>query len=264
MFVGFDEILDFNREITITLDGGIMKNKITCTIIITICVFFMAGCGSNENPGAKTVGQNIYAGEYVSSSWHNDTLAQFRVNQNGELSGYLIVMYGYAYEMIGSIFSPGTLTLSIKDPTTHQPVPGSTSTGSCDGTGTCIGTTNAGPNETFQYVLKRVTPETNKYYGVFKGTLERSDSWPNGVCWFGIDYNGHIYGFADGFPPVSSTSFSGETNMSTGEITLKSASWSQDNATITGKIDAYGKIENGTWQDITSSGVFTGSILPIH
>jgi hypothetical protein len=240
-----------------------MESKIMCSILIIICVFLMAGCGNEHSSTIIGGEENRFAGEYVSSSWHNDTVAHFLVKPNGDLSGYLLVMYGYAYEMIGSISPSGTLTLSIKDPTTQQPVPGTTSNGSCDGTGICTGTTYASPSETFQYVLNRVTPNTNKYYGVFKGSLTGGDITPAALCWFGIDFNGNIYGFADGLPSTHpSASLAGVVNMSTGMITLENLSLSQFNITIIGNIGTDGSINNGTWQDSTSSGVFSALKMP--
>jgi len=217
----------------------------------------IAGCSGTTDITSQ------YAGEYVSSSWHNDTVAHLLVKPNGELSGNLLVMYGYVYEMMGSISPSGALTLSIKDPTTQQPVPGTTSTGSCDGAGTCTGTTNASPSETFQYVLNRVTPNTNKYYGVFKGSLTGGDITPTALCWFGIDFNGNVYGFADGLPSTNTTSLTGSVNMSTGMMTLENVSLSQFNITITSNIGADGSINNGIWQDTASSGVFSGSKMPV-
>lgn len=211
----------------------------------------------------SNIDQYKHAGEYVSSSWHNDTVAHFHVKPNGELSGYLVVSYGYAYEMIGTIISSGTLSLSIKDPVTQQPVPSSTSSGVSNGIGTLTGTTYASPNEHFQYVLKRVTPTTDRYYGVFKGTLTGNSS-STGTCWFGIDFDGKLFGFEYGLASTSSLSLTGEVNMTNGLITLRTAPGSYDNITITGTIGVDGSINNGTWQDSTATGTFSGAKMPIY
>lgn len=212
------------------------------------------------------INQAKHAGEYVSSSWHNDTVAHFLVKPSGELSGYLLVMYGYLYEMTGSISSSGTLSLSIKDPVTKQAKTSSTSTGMSSGIGMITGTTHASVNEMFQYVLQRVTPATHNYYGVFRGSLTNAGGTP-GDCWFAIDASGKLYGFESGAELgtlTSSLSLTGEINMATGAITLASVPGSSDSISISGTIGADGTINSGTWRGKRSSGTFSGSKLQLE
>ena len=232
-----------------------MKLRILCATLAALWLPLMAGCGSDSSTGNS--------GEYVSSSWHDDTVAHLLVKPTGEVSGYLLVMYGWVFEMTGSVSSSGTLTLSIKDPVTQQPVPGTTSKGTCDGAGTCTGTTYAGPNQPFQYALVRVTPHTNKYVGIYKAPLTLNDATPSGTAWFGIDSNGKGYGFEEGLPGTNTTSITGDVVATSGDITLTNTPTGSD-VTISGKIGTDGSISNGTWHTSLSSGKLSGSKLSLY
>jgi len=217
----------------------------------------MAGCGSDSATGGNS-------GEYVSSSWHDDTVAHLLVKPTGEVSGYLLVMYGWVYEMTGSVSASGTLSLSVKDPVTQQPVPGTTSTGSCDGAGTCTGITYAGPNQPFQYVLVRVTPQTNKFAGVYKVPLTLDDTTPVGTSWFGVDSNGKGYGFEEGLTVTNRTSIIGDVVPTSGDFTLTNTPLGSAEVAISGKIGTDGLISNGAWHTSLYSGKLSGSKLTPH
>lgn len=212
------------------------------------------------------IDQLKHAGEYVSSSWHDDTAAHLFVSPSGEISGYLVVSYGYAYMMTGFVSPSGAFSLSVKDPITQQPISSTISTGSSNGTGTLTGTTYAGPSVPFQYVIERVTPASNKYYGFFSCKLTNGDSSP-AYCLFAIDATGKVYGFVTGASLENGTSrvgLTGEVNMTTGAIRLTSMPWERDSITLTCTIGADGAVNNGTWQSGSYSGTFYGAKLPIH
>ena len=230
-----------------------MKSAILCLALAAICSGTIAGCGGEDS----TAGRN--SGEYVSSSWHDDSVAHLVVKPTGEVSGYLLVMYGWVYEMTGSVSTSGTLTLSVKDPVTQQPVPGTTSIGACDGAGTCTGTTYAGINQPFQYVLVR---QTNKYSGIYRAPLTHDDASPSGTTWYGIDSNGKGYGFAEGLS--GTTSITGEVVDATGNFTLTSIPSASVAVTISGDIGTDGTITNGRWVDSMLSGRLSGSRLPLN
>jgi hypothetical protein len=233
-----------------------MTLRILCATLTALWLPLMASCGSDSSAGNS--------GEYVSSSWHDDTVAHLLVKPTGEISGYLLVMYGWVYEMTGSVSSSGTLTLSVKDPVTQQPVPGTTSTGSCDGAGTCTGTTYAGPNQPFEYVLVRVTPQTNGFAGIYKAPLTLDDSTPSGISWFGIDSNGKAYGFQEGLPRTNSTSLIGDVVATSGDFTLENTPSGSTAVTISGNIGSDGSINNGTWHTSLYSGKLYGSKLSLY
>lgn len=234
-----------------------MTLRILCTTLTALWLALMAGCGSDSSTGGNS-------GEYVSSSWHNDTVAHLLVKSTGEVSGYLLVMYGWVYEMTGSVSASGTLTLSVKDPVTQQPVPGTTSTGACDGAGTCTGTTYAGPNQPFQYVLVRVTPHTNKFAGIYKAPLTLDDTTPSGTSWFGVDSNGKGYGFEEGLPTTNTTSIIGDVVATSGDFTLTNTPSGSAAVNISGKIETDGSISNGTWHTSFYSGKLSGSKLSLY
>lgn len=207
------------------------------------------------------IDQFKHAGEYVSSSWHDDSAAHFLVKPNGDLTGYLLVMYGYVYKIEGSISSSGTL--SLNDLFTGQPTP----VGVSNGAGILTGTTHASANETFQYMLKRVTPSTTSYYGVFKGALSNANGFPPGECWFAIDTYGKLFGFETGANLGTLTYklfLKGDINMSTGLISLNSVTGSSDRITISGTIGSDGTVRNGTWQGASASGTFSASKLELQ
>lgn len=232
-----------------------MKFKLLCLALSAFLFSLLTGCGSDNS--------RAYSGEYVSSSWHDDTVAHLLVKPTGEVSGYLLVMYGWVYEMTGSVSASGTLTLSVKDPVTQQPIPGTASTGACDDAGTCTGTTYAG-NQPFQYVLTRVTPETKKYSGIYKAPLALADGTPLGTSWFGIDYNGKAYGFEDGVPGTDLTSMTGEVANTSGAFTLTNVPTAPAPVALSGTIGTSGSIGNGAWQSWTYSGLLSGSKLPVE
>lgn len=209
------------------------------------------------------IDQAKHAGEYVSSSLQNDIVANFLVKPNGDLSGYLLVTFGYIYEMMGSISPSGTLTLSIKDPGTQQPI--MTHTGVSSGSGTLTWTTYNGADP-IKLMVNRVTPTTNKYVGMYKLSLINFNDFPPGECWFVIDANGKLYGFEDGTMLGSSTyglSLSGEINRDTGAFMLKSVAGSSDTISMSGVINGDGSINSGTWKGMLLSGTFFGAKLPL-
>lgn len=230
-----------------------MKKYVVC-LMLALFAIMTSGCGSSDD-------QSRYAGEYVSSSWHDDAVAHFQIKSDGELSGYLLVMSGFLYEMTGSISPAGSFTVSIRDPSTHQPVPNTATSGTSDGADILTGTAYASPNETYQYVLTRVNPNSNRYYGIFNCSLTGTNF--TGECQFGIDFNGNIYGYATGTGWMSEIYLTGNVDKSNGNITITNSYAIQDAVTMTGTIGADGSIANGTWQDSTFSGSFAGVKLPM-
>ncbi|MBU5612164.1 hypothetical protein [Geomonas azotofigens] len=228
-----------------------------CLVLASLwLVLLIGGCGSGSSKAENS-------GEYVSKSWHDDTVAHLLVKPTGEVSGYLLVMYGWVYEMTGSVSASGVLTLSVKDPVTHQPVPGTTSTGLCDGAGSCTGTTYAGINQPFQFVLARVSPQNNSFAGIYNATVALDDGTPCGTSWFGIDANGKVYGFEDGMPMTDRVTVTGDVTV-TGEMTATTFYSQSPQVTMSGKISGDGALSSGAWSTSSFMGKLSGTRLPIN
>lgn len=232
-----------------------MKSKILCFALAVFSLGLISGCGDDDS----ATGGN--SGEYVSSSWHDDTVANLQVKPTGEVSGYLFVMNGWMYRMTGSVSNSGVLTLTITSPEDQQPMSVIITTGKCDGAGTCTGTLYAGPDQPFQYVLVRVNRQTNKVSGIYQAPLARADASHAGTAWFGIDAHGKGYGYAQLLQRT--TSITGEALTASGNFTLANVPSASSAVILSGVIGADGTISNGTWTTSTSSGTLSGSRLPL-
>lgn len=233
-----------------------MKSRFLCFALAAFCLGLIAGCGDDDAAGGN-------GGEYISSSFHDDTVAHLQVTPTGEVSGYILVMYGWMYKMTGSVSTSGVLTLTVVSPENQQPMPETTTTGTCDGAGTCTGTLYAGPDQPFQYVLVRVTPQTNKYRGIYKAPLTQTDASPAGTAWFGIDAHGKGYGYVEQ-PGGSTTSVTGEAVTASANFTLANVPSASAAVNISGVIGTDGTISNGIWSTSTSSGTLSGCRLPLE
>lgn len=232
-----------------------MKLRLLYAMLAVCCFLLMTSCGSNNSTGNS--------GEYVSSSWNNNAVAHLLIKPTGEVSGYLLVMPSYLFEMTGSVSDSGNLSLSIKDPSTQQPLPETTTTGVCDGRGTCTGTAYDGPNQPYKYTLVRVSPHVNKFAGIYKAPMTLPDASTVGTCWFGIDSNGKICGFSYGIPTLNADYVISDVST-IGDFSLTNSQSDSDEVTISGNLDTNGAINNGMWHTLMLSGSLAGAKLLLN